>query len=742
MTFDTYFRASSHAMIACGALTLAVSGGMSAGLAVLFALVLVAAWKLEGTKWRLSERVGLITVLLSLPLFYVDWTLQSNSGEGLSAGQGGVNALVHLTLFLSSIKLLQVKADRDWLFLYLISFFEVLLAAGLSISPLFLVTLSLYLFCALLTIICFELRKARRAVAESETRLLVAHDATLTNQLARHWSRKRNSELRRLPQAAFCLLLLVLALALPIFFITPRYGDNVLARAGGGSTGFVGFSDEVTLGDIARLERGKGTVMRVRVDEPGGVISSANLRWRGVALDRFDGRRWRRSSERKEVVPVNSKGVYPLGTTPAIERITKQTFFIEPIDTPVLFVAPRAIGLQGTLPFLQRDTEDALTSRLHPQERITYRAFSDTVEPRADELRADAEPYTLAASKYLQLPRRLDARIASLASLVGKESGALNRYDTARAIEAHLNGNAYGGGYSYRLESLPSGADPLADFLFDKRAGHCEFFSTAMTVMLRTQGIASRVVNGFQTGRYNRAADVYTVEQQDAHSWVEVYFPETDAWVTFDPTPPAGRSTPEAATGFSAQLQNYVEALELFWIQYVVAYDKDEQRSIANNLRSRLGAYRRALGQSADGLRAKLSAWWQQTSSNNAGAVGSFLNRVPTILLFVATVALLILLTPFVRRFVSRRGKRRQRESGADAVVAFYERMLKSLAARGIQRESHQTPLEFATATGVPEALSITHAYHRVRYGAENLSATERAEIEQILRGMEDVSKS
>ena len=91
-----------------------------------------------------------------------------------------------------------------------------------------------------------------------------------------------------------------------------------------------------------------------------------------------------------------------------------------------------------------------------------------------------------------------------------------------------------------------SGPDPLADFLFNVRAGHCEYFSTAMVVMLRTQGIAARVVNGFLPGEYNEAAGAYTVRQSDAHSWVEVYFPETNSWVTFDPTPAAGRTEPQS----------------------------------------------------------------------------------------------------------------------------------------------------------------------------------------------------
>src|SRR5205085_588181 len=177
MNFENYFRACSYAMITCGVLALAVAGGVGAGLAALFAAVLVVSWKLAGTRWQMSERAGLVVVLLALPAFYLDWNFQRGVAAD-AAGQvyAGVSALVHFTLLLSSIKLLQIKSDRDWLFLYLISFFEVLLAACLSVSPTFLLSLGLYIFCALLAIACFELRKAGRAVAVSESRLLVAND--------------------------------------------------------------------------------------------------------------------------------------------------------------------------------------------------------------------------------------------------------------------------------------------------------------------------------------------------------------------------------------------------------------------------------------------------------------------------------------------------------------------------------------------------------------------------------------
>src|SRR5204862_7175855 len=107
--------------------------------------------------------------------------------------------------------------------------------------------------------------------------------------------------------------------------------------------------------------------------------------------------------------------------------------------------------------------------------------------------------------------------------------------------------------------------------------------------------ILARVVNGFISVEYNEAAGAYTVRQSDAHSWVEVYFPETNSWVTFDPTPAAGRAITQH-TGLAGLLGKYAEAFELMWFQYVIGYDKQEQRSLATSLNNRLFRYRRRLG--------------------------------------------------------------------------------------------------------------------------------------------------
>src|SRR4051794_2636018 len=237
MSFSTYFRAFSYAMIGVAMLALVLAGGLSAGLALVFFLVMIAGWLLEGTRWQLPEPFGLAIVLLSIPLFYVDWHYQKGVGE--PAERLGVTALAHLIVFLSAVKLLQVKKDRDWVFLYLISFFEVLLAAGLSFSPVFLGTLTLYLLCGLSAVTAFEIQKARRSLHHAETRLLVPPDSRVFKKgRRRSW---RTTEAARLPVVAVALLFLIFLTALPLFLAAPRSGAAALTRSGGAVPNFIGF---------------------------------------------------------------------------------------------------------------------------------------------------------------------------------------------------------------------------------------------------------------------------------------------------------------------------------------------------------------------------------------------------------------------------------------------------------------------------------------------------------------------
>jgi len=697
-------------MIAVAMLALVLAGGLSTGLALLFLVVMIVSWMLENTRWQLPERYGLGIVLLSIPLFYLDWQYQKAMGE--PAERLGVTALAHLIVFLSAVKLLQVKKDRDWVFLYLISFFEVLLAAGLSFSPVFLGTLTLYLLCGLSAVTAFEIQKARRSLTYTETRLLVPPDSRVFKKVGRRsW---RNPEAARLPFVAVALLVLIFALALPLFLVAPRSGAVALTRSGGGLSNFIGFSENVTLGQIGTLKRDDGLVMRVRVEE---AQSLRELRWRGIALDEFTGKGWKKSIQARQMDPVSERGgFFQFDTTEALHRLTTQTFFLEPLESAVLFAAPKVVAIQGDFPFIRVDGEGSVQSRRHDFERIMYKAISDTHEPRMDVLRNDMRPYPIAFRRYLQLPDDLDRRIGPLATTMILNANASNRYDAAKAIETYLQRD-----YGYTLEMKASGPDPLADFLFNVRTGHCEYFSTAMVVLLRTHGIAARVVNGFLPGEYNEAAGAYTVRQSDAHSWVEVHFPETRSWVTFDPTPSAGRVEP-VRTGFTAQLQKYAEALELYWFQYVVGYDKQEQRSLATSLHNQVFDYGRIV-------------------SNMLATVKSYLTgNVLVLAIAVMVLAVLVFVVLFGRRIWRwvRTGVIQSSEDGRTySSVQFYERLISLMEQRGLSRDMHLTPLEFAQRLKSSEALLITRAYNRVRFGGERLSQNEKREVERALLALE-----
>jgi transglutaminase-like putative cysteine protease len=173
--------------------------------------------------------------------------------------------------------------------------------------------------------------------------------------------------------------------------------------------------------------------------------------------------------------------------------------------------------------------------------RTSRGSYGVTVEYSAAttaDLQAAGSAYPDWVSAYAQIPNNyrtqgvLD-RIHNKALEIVQAAGAQNEYDAAAAIEAYLRSNVF----TYTLEPprAPAGADPLDYFLFTSHEGYCEFFATAMGDMLRSLGIPTRLVSGFGPGTYDTAASAYVVRSEDAHSWVEVYFP-TYGWIQFEPT--------------------------------------------------------------------------------------------------------------------------------------------------------------------------------------------------------------
>lgn len=722
MNFEKLFKILSYAAVFCGFFSLWISGTFGFVGTGLFVSVLVIGWFLEGARWQISERVGTVLIVLAMPLFYLGWKFQVFGFATSEAMVAGI--LARLILSLTAIKILQRKSDRDWIFLYLMSFFEVLLAAGLSISAMYLFSFVAFIFIMACTVILFEIKKSDQATTEKSTAKVPAPVI----------SRLVTMPIRRLPVTVVVLILFIILLAAPMFFMLPRVGGAGIGGNNSSVSTSSGFSDTVTLGGVGSIQQNDEVVMRVRLENADE--GAGNLRWRGIALDTFNNRSWSRT----KAVPSETKvkgerDLIQVDYANGRESLTLQTIYLEPIDRPVLFGLSRVVGVQGNFPVLLKDMHGAIT---FPQvgERISYKVLSDRTLPGAAELRSDRIPYPQDKQNYLQLPEKLDARIAELARTMTVSDA--NRLDSARSVESYLQNN-----YGYTLEQKAGGDEPLADFLFNVGEGHCEYFATAMAVMLRTQGIATRIVNGFQQGEYNETADVYVVRQKHAHSWVEVYFPGEDAWVPFDPTPFGGRLVDAESAGISGRVGKYLEALETFWIQYFVAFDNQEQRSLFTSVRKSVGDYQSQtsfwLGKAQEGF----AKWWadvrgDQGIQTSAVAVGYGLAYL------AAAIFVVLLLFWLYRRAVKSNiwnklsnWLKRKNQSG---VIEFYERMQAVLTSKGLTREQHQTPLEFAFALNIPEAVKITEKYNRVRFGEKDLSSTESNEIETWLESLESTS--
>lgn len=722
MTFEKSFRLVSYLAVFCGFLALWVSGTFGVIGTLVFVAVMISAWFLEGSRWQISEKVGTALIVLALPAFYLAWRFQIIALSGVEVVIAGILARMILTL--TAIKLLQNKSDRDWIFLYLMSFFEVLLAAGLSISALYLGAFIVYLLLMVSAIIAFEIRKTSRSV-----------DLKVEGEQPKERDPSSASDkvlpARRLPATAVWLIVLIIALAVPLFFVLPRVGGAGFGGNQGGLSTSSGFADTVRLGGFGRINQNDEVVMRVKME--GAPETGDSLYFRGAALDTFDNRSWSKAKTgSKEPFSKGDREFIQIDYPAGKEKLSVQTIYLEPLDTPILFALPRAVAVQGNFPALFKDAYGAISFQ-RTYERTSYKVLSDRGLPTVEELRRDNDPYSADVNNYRDLPPAYDLRIADLTRKITEN--AKNRYDKSKAVESYLQTN-----FGYTLEQKASGDEPLSDFLFNVREGHCEYFATAMAVMLRTQGIATRIVNGFHGGEYNDAADVTVVRQRNAHAWVEVFFPKEDVWVPFDPTPFSSESNGPAFTGIAGRVNKYLEALETFWIQYFVAFDNQEQRSMMHTMRNGFVDYQAKLAAYMGHTQDLFIEWWTEVRGDK-GMQSSLSAIVYAVAYLIAAALGIFLMWWLIRRVIRLKVWHRiwERLSGkqGDSIVEFYDQMQRMLAERGFIRESFQTPLEFAYAIEMPEAVSITEKYNRVRFGGKELSEQETKEVEDWLRSVE-----
>jgi len=727
---EPFFRASLFLLVLTSVLTLVSTGKLDIVATIAAPLAILYKgfrwWHGYGPELRQSTATRLLLMwLFAVPvdaMFIARNLAPGTINAGLYAA---LLAAVHFLLLVTVLRLYSASTDRDAIFLAMLSFAGMLAAAVFTVDTNFFFLFVAYLLFAVATFLGMEIRRGA-------TGAVFPPMNTVTSRERRFY--------RAMSLAALSVAVGAVAIGSLLFFFFPRVSAGYFARTGFQPSLMTGFSDSVELGQIGEIKKDSTVVMRVQTRK---AVDYPLLRWRGIALSTFDGRRWSSHDKTRPLHPAGPDGwvnlTSPVAMQAPIFGQLSYTVLLQPLASDAIFVPGQALMLRGNFTndpsqyyvsqrssALATDSAGSVFNPAHNFVQIRYDGLSllAVARPAAARFAGTAYPEEM-RRVYLQLPEKLDPRIPELARKI--TAPANDPYDKALLMESYLRGNF---GYTLNLAGKP-GADPLAQFLFVTKAGHCEYFASAMAVMLRTLNIPSREVNGFLPGEFNDVAGDYIVRASDAHSWVEAYFPGS-GWITFDPTPAANPGAP----GLFSRLNLYLDWMQLNWNEWIVNYDFAHQSLLARSVR-----------QNSTDYSASLRAWFRRTQERGMSGLTEWQKGHASLRLAfpVALVFLLVVLRlnwiPAVFRWLSLALQmRRPAELRDNPQLAsrLYVEMLRVLEKRGYARPETQTAGEFAATFAIQPGLGaavseFTSLYAEARFGGGVCDAFRlRALLEEI----------
>lgn len=327
---------------------------------------------------------------------------------------------------------------------------------------------------------------------------------------------------------------------------------------------------------------------------------------------------------------------------------------------------------------------------------------------------------------YLQLPSSLPRdRMTELAQQISRDRNT--DLQKAQAVEAFLQDN-----YKYSTKNLAFGKrEPTEAFLFEQKQGHCEYFASAMALLLRHLNIPSRIVNGYYTDRWNDMGAYYQVEKSDAHSWVEAWI-HGMGWVAFDPSPPAGIVRVPATKDIFYRIRSYSDAIKMKWRLYVIDYDFSDQVSFVGNIARKTPRMFEPLARLVSQGNSMLTSQGSAREMAGRAALGFALL---VIAVFVAVGSLAV-----SRWSTRRRNNPRQIQASLKRRrMALYEKILRALERKGMRRAANMTPLEFARGVEAKHpALSgftdLTRQYYEIRFAERPVEPTDLELFEEFLK--------
>jgi transglutaminase-like putative cysteine protease len=444
-----------------------------------------------------------------------------------------VTQMLETLLMLLAIKLLEEKKVRDHMQIYAIT---LLLLSGSGLLSLNIVFFIFYLVLILLLTVAAILL----TYYAQDNKLVLPRNVII-----------------KIVTKSFLIPLLAIPLTFLMFIILPRTPYPLLNFLNRPDKARTGFTDQVRLGAVSDIQEDSTIVLRANMEK----IDEKDLYWRGIVLEYFDGKGW--ISIKKHSAPRSFPRRFG-------GKSIKQTIYLEPYGNAYLFSLDRPVYVAGQN--IKRSQDFTYSSTGYLDTRLKYEAISVLGDSIAED--------DIDETKYLQIPNNLSPKITKLA-----KNFATDSHDkTIQAIFGYLRSSAF----TYSLQGLPVSKNPLEDFLFDTKSGNCEFFASALAVMLRVNGIPARLVGGYRGGYFNDVGQYYLVPQKCAHAWVEAYV-KPKGWVRIDPTPAILDSSASLVSGVGFQkFTILMDTLNYYWYVLVINYNLEKQFSILLKLRSEL----------------------------------------------------------------------------------------------------------------------------------------------------------
>src|SRR5215813_1482629 len=690
-----YFQISCHALVMAAFFALALTGRLDPAAIIVFTIAVTVSCYLtiQGMPAPLTSQGALLLSFGYIFFFLLDLAIVSGSF---------IFASIHLVLFLQLVKLFQEKTDKDYFYLIVLSFLQILAASSLTIDMTFVATLFLFVVALVATLMSFDMyRSERKNRAQAQQ---VAMPLSGMSLWATLW---------------------IIFTGIVLFLMIPRVGTGYFTQAAAQSLLASGFGDSVELGEIGQVKLSTAVVMHVRQLSGPPFVA---LKWRGVALNHFDGRNWLRTGRKRFPLRLPHDGEYSIEPVVNAGNTARYQILLEPLATNALFGPHQVRALSGGIRDVEYDNDDSIYLRFTLSRRIQYQVLSEIPDRRmfVDSPTEGPIPDSI-RSRYLQLPGDTDPRIAQLATEITKTGKSA--FERASLVEGYLKRN-----YRYTLNlTWAPGRQPLSTFLFDAKRGHCEYFASSMAILLRTVGIPTRLVNGFLMGEYNPVASDYIIRQSDAHSWVEVYIPG-HGWMEFDPTPPDPNS---GEVDLAMQISHYIDAAEQLWNSYIIVYDFNAQQQLFRSAQESV--------QSVQGLVRDRSDLWLRSGQHFSDRLS---NGIANLLDSAAFWVVLVVAGLAESAVTNRRTLktqleiwriRRGRGSASENVVEYLFYQAAGLAQRKMPaRRPAETWREWIFGLPDPHRRSILEraliVFEKAKYGRMPISATDFACLEEVIR--------